>query len=171
MQAIQHSVRGVNGLAFALMFGRQQNGSLYLPQPQQSFQAVAADVDQDGDEDKYAVRYSPITKLAGVTLTASGGVGEIEFEPQKWTQVLEFHFLKSEVAGILVTNFTVGQDPQFPSKAGYAMPLGLWSEEFTNKLIDAPFCGPNVPLTLELKNTNSADKTIWGGIRGRVIVG
>jgi hypothetical protein len=163
---IQHT--HVNAFALAQMFGRPMNAALSLPQS--SYQAVAADVDGDGDEDQYSIRYSPITDIAGLVLATTGGVGDITFEPQKWTKVLTFEFDETAVAGILVYNFTVGQAPQFPV-TGKAMPLSLWSQQVKEKLIDVPWCGPNVPLILSLKNTNASEKTIWGGVRAQIIVG
>jgi hypothetical protein len=108
--------------------------------------------------------------LAGCVLATTGGTGDITYEPQKWTQPLSFEFVKEDVEGILVTNFVIGQEPLFP-QSGKAMPLGVWCEQAKEKLFDAPFCGPNVPLILSLKNVNTSEKTIWGGIRARIIVG
>jgi hypothetical protein len=170
MYARQAVAPQVNALALAQMFGRPMNSALYLPQAQPSFQAVAADVDGDGDEDQYSIRYSPITLLAGCVLATTGGVGDITFEPQKWTKVLEFVFDETAVAGILVYNFTVGQAPMFPV-TGYAMPLSAWAQNVKEKLIDVPWCGPNTPLILSLKNTNGSEKTIWGGARAQIITG
>jgi len=54
---------------------------------------------------------------------------------------------------------------------GYAMPLSAWAQNVKEKLIDVPWCGPNTPLILSLKNTNGSEKTIWGGARAQIITG
>lgn len=167
MQAIRANAHD-NQQALAHMFGRSATSALWLA-PQPSFQTVAADVDQDGDEDKYAIRMMPLTADTGLSI-AFGATGEIDFEPLKWVQVLNFVFVPADVVDLVVTAFTIGQDPQFPAKG--AIPLGVFAADSVNALIDVPWCGPGVPLTLSVKNiAASGTKKLYGAARVRAIIG
>lgn len=157
-----------NALALAAMFNRPVNSALYQSAAP-ALQIVAADIDQDGDEDKTAVRFMPLTGTAGVVI-AAGEVADIEIEPLRWSQVLNFVFIPADTADLLVTNFVVGQDPQFPYKG--AIPLGVFAADSVNALIDVPYAGPGVPLTLSIKNKHaSAEKTLYGAARVRAVIG
>jgi hypothetical protein len=176
LQAHQQFAPGqlVNALALAQMFQRPLNSALYMTDVNRglvqvpSFQAMAADVDSDGDEDTTAIRFMPLTSDAGKVL-AAGASGDIEFEPLKWVQILNFVFVPSLVEKILVTNFVIGQDPQFPFKG--AIPAGVFAADSVNALIDVPWCGPGVPLSLTLKNIDSGSATVYGAARVRAVIG
>ena len=158
----------VNALALAAMFDRPSNdSSLYLP-AQPALQLVAADIDSDGDEDTTAVRFMPLTDVAGKAI-AAGATEDIEIEPLRWSQVLNFVFVPADTEGLVVTNFVVGQDPQFPYKG--AIPLGVFAADSVNALIDVPYAGPGVPLTLSIRNTTAGSKTLYGAARVRAVIG
>ena len=154
-----------NAMALAQMFGRPANSALYLPQ----HEAVAADVDSDGDEDSYAIRMMPLTGVDGKSI-AFGATEDIEFEPLKWVQVLNFVFVPADVENLVVTNFVIGQDAQFPYKG--AIPLAVFAADSVNALIDVPWCGPGVPIALSIRNiATSGTKVLYGAARVRAIIG
>ncbi len=158
-----------NALALAAMFDRPQmlkQGELYLPEA--AHEIVAADIDADGQEDEYAIRLMPLTNATGIVM-AAGDEGEISFEPLRWVQVLNFIVNPTLCADLLVTNFVIGQDPQFPSKG--VVPADVFAANATNGLIDVPWCGPGVPLELSLKNVHaSASRTFFGAARVRALI-
>lgn len=158
-----------NALALAAMFNRPLGSALYQPS-KPVVQLVAADVDQDGDEDKTAIRLVPLTGDAGKAI-AAGATEDIVLEPVRWSQVLNFVFVPEDTEGLIVTAFTVGQDPQFPTNGKAGIPLAIFAADSTNALIDVPYCGPNVPLTLSVKNTTAGSKTLYGAARANVIIG
>lgn len=149
-------------------------GHLYLPSelPQlmrPSHEAVAADVDGSGSEDIYAIRLMPLTDETGKVM-ASGATATITFEPLKWVQILSFIVNPTLSADLLITNFYIGQDPQFPAKG--VIPCDVFASNATDKLIDVPWCGPGVPLEISLKNVHaSASRTFYGAARVRALIG
>lgn len=161
-----------NAMALAVMFNRPLNavrhGELYLPQGYEH-EAVAADVDGDGREDKTAIRLMPLTDASGKEM-AAGATAEIEFEPLRWVQILNLIFEPVLSADIIVTSFFIGQDNQFPAKG--AIPANVFASNATNGLIDVPWCGPGVPLSITLKNVHgSAARTFYGAARVRAVIG
>lgn len=165
--------QATNALALAAMFNRpqefRQQGELYLPEEFGEHEAVAADVDQDGKEDKTAIRLMPLTDAAGKAM-AAGATAEIDFEPLRWVQILNFIVDPTMAADIVVTSFFIGQDNQFPAKG--VVPANVFASNATNGLIDVPWCGPGVALTLSLKNVHaSAARTFYGAARVRAVVG
>lgn len=157
-----------NALSLAEMFGRPLHelraGELYVP----ANEIVAADIDADGQEDEYAIRLMPLTNATGIVM-AAGATGEISFEPLRWVQVLNFVINPTLAADLLITNFVIGQDPQFPSKG--VVPADVFANNATNALIDVPWCGPGVPLELSLKNIHaSASRTFFGAARVRALI-
>lgn len=164
-----------NQMTLAAMFDRPltelRPGQLY--EPSKAFQAyeheiAAADIDADGQEDEYAVRLMPLTDVVGKAM-ASGATAEISFEPLRWVQVLNFLVEPTLTADLLITNFVIGQDPQFPAKG--VIPASIFASNATNGLIDVPWCGPGIPLELSLKNVHaSAARTFYGAARVRALI-
>jgi hypothetical protein len=154
-----------NALLAASMFGRPEGG-LVLPQPE--FQAVAADVDKDGDEDTTAVRDLPLTQAAGLAL-AAGASGEINFEPIRWCKILNFTVSDALGEKCVLTEFFIGQDNMFPNKG--AVPFSNYKAEATDKQRDIPWCGPGVPLILTVKNIDAAAVVFYGSARVIAIIG
>ena len=142
-------------------------GELYLPS-ERAHEIVAADIDSDGQEDEYAIRLMPLTDVVGKVM-AAGATADISFEPLRWVQVLNFIVEPTLAADLLVTNFVIGQDPQFPAKG--VIPANVFASNATNALIDVPWCGPGVPLELSLKNVHaSASRTFYGAARVRALI-
>jgi hypothetical protein len=162
-----------NSMALAAMFDRPleqlEPGGLYVPSKAYlEHEIAAADIDADGQEDEYAIRLMPLTDATGIVM-AAGATGEISFEPLRWVQVLNFMVEPTLAADLLVTNFVIGQDPQFPSKG--VVPANVFASNATNGLIDVPWCGPGVPLELSLKNIHaSASRTFFGAARVRALI-
>lgn len=158
-----------NAMALAAMFDRPLNGALYLPRHQEH-QIVAADIDGDGQEDNVQVRLLPLTGEDGLDI-AAGASEEIEFEPLRWCQILNFFVEPSLTASLVLTNFSIGQDNQFPRNRG-ALPLSTFAATAVDKMIDVPWCGPGVPLQLTIKNVHaSVAATFYGGARVRAVLG
>jgi hypothetical protein len=161
-----------NAASLAAMFDRPlehtKQGHLYLPS-ERHHEAVAADIDGSGSEDIYAVRLMPLTDESGKAMNA-GASATITFEPLKWVQILNFIVEPTLAADILITNFFIGQDPQFPAKG--VIPANVFASNATDKMIDVPWCGPGVPLEISLKNIHaSAARTFFGAARVRALIG
>lgn len=162
-----------NAMSLAAMFDRPLSelrpGELYVPSKAfMEHEIVAADIDSDGQEDEYAIRLMPLTDATGKVM-ASGATADISFEPLRWVQVLNFLVEPTLTADLLITNFVIGQDPQFPAKG--VVPASVFAANATNGLIDVPWCGPGVPLELSLKNVHaSASRTFYGAARVRALI-
>lgn len=158
-----------NAAAIAAMFGAThvRQGELYLPAP--AHEIAAQDIDSSGTEDIYAVRLMPLTDDAGKVM-AAGATATITFEPLKWVQILNFVINPTLAADLVITNFYIGQDPQFPAKG--VVPADVFATDATDKMIDVPWCGPGVPLEINLKNVHaSASRTFYGAARVRTLIG
>lgn len=157
-----------NALLAAQLFDRPERARL-VP-VRMGFEAVAADVDKDGDEDKTAVRLLPLTDAAGKSLANTiGATAEIDFEPIRWCKILNFVFPDDICENVQLSNFFIGQDNQFANKG--VIPMHRFKADANSKDLDVPWCGPGVPLQLSFRNTTADARVVTGEARAIVIIG
>jgi hypothetical protein len=132
------------------------------------FQAVAADVDNDGDEDKLSIQSLPLTVAAGVSV-ATGASTELTIEPQRLCKIQAFDFSDALADGFAITAFEVGVENLLPAKG--AVPCTKWKAAGQNKKFDAPWCGPGVPVTITFKNITAGTLVLFGSAEVVAVVG
>jgi hypothetical protein len=146
----------------------------YFPTPRSlmheapALQAVAGDVDNDGDEDKLAVQPLPLTDAAGKSV-AAGGTVEITLEPPRLCRLTSLEFSQTIADGFGLYGLEVGTENLLPAKG--LIPCSKWAPGATTKSFDAPWCGPGVPVVLSFKNISAGTLVFYGSANTIAVIG
>lgn len=133
-----------------------------------ALQIVGADLDHDGDQDKYYLQLLPLTPVAGLSF-AAGEVKDLELKPLRLFQAGVLAVEPALAAKFIITAFSVGQENQLVAQGG--VPMSAFAANSTYRTISGQLAGPGVPITMSIKNIDAAVQVLYGVWFGQSIVG
>lgn len=105
-------------------------------------------------------------QMAPIPLTtiAAGSTATISFRPQRPIRAERLVLDGATIAGVFVTDFLIGADPQFVNSG--AVPVSVFAPSGFNMELRGNTAQPGIDVTLTFNNTTGAAVTIGGMLLG-----
>jgi hypothetical protein len=99
-----------------------------------------------------------------LTTVAAGATATVSFRPQRPIRAERLVLDGASIAGVFVTDFLIGADPQFVNSG--AVPVSVFTPSGFNMELRGNTAQPGIDVTLTFQNTTGAAVTLGGMLLG-----